>query len=414
VSKLIKKSRPGGIGLTSWLLLVFLPLWPSSRPLVKVKEAVKTVVIDAGHGGHDSGCLGKSGVKEKDVALGIALKLGRMIEDQFPGVKVIYTRKTDVFLELHERAEIANTAHADLFICVHCNSACFFDKKKHKEQCNEESKGAESWVMGLHKSEANLEVAKRENNVLYLEKDYERQYEGFDPNSPEADIIFSLYQNTFMDQSLRMATLVQQELANKGREVRGVKQAGFWVLYKTAMPSVLIETGFLSNSSEERYLGSEGGQQEIAMGIYKAFKKYRGSFDQVSESKDRNDSESPVSPSEDVPVKSVARPTIEKVDSVITIPGVNEIWFSVQVLSSVKSLKKEDARLKGLKDVREERVETTYKYFAGKYTSFEEAVAAQSKLRNGKFKDAFVVAYRNQNRITVPEAREAAQKNSIK
>ncbi|MFM7217152.1 MAG: N-acetylmuramoyl-L-alanine amidase, partial [Bacteroidota bacterium] len=211
------------------------------------KGLVRTVVIDAGHGGHDSGCLGKAGTKEKDVALGIALKLGQFIEDNLQGVRVVYTRKSDVFVELHERAQIANNAHADLFICIHCNSACYYDKKRRKEMCNQEPRGPETYIMGLHKTEANLNVSRRENSVVVLEKDYKTQYEGFDPNSPEADIIFSLYQNTFMEQSLDFATAVQNELSESGRYGRGVKQAGFLVLYKTAMPSVLIETGFLSN-----------------------------------------------------------------------------------------------------------------------------------------------------------------------
>jgi N-acetylmuramoyl-L-alanine amidase len=245
----------------------------SFNPPVK-HYALTRVCIDAGHGGHDSGCIsGKA--KEKDVALGIALKLGKYIENHFPEVKVIYTRKTDVFVELHERAAIANNAKADLFICIHCNSACYRDKKKRKDVCNEETNGVETWVMGLHKSEANLEVSKRENEVVMLEKDYSKKYDGFDPNSPEANIIFSLYQNAYLDQSLRMASLVQGEVVRKGREDRGVKQAGFLVLFKTYMPSVLIETGFLTNPAEAKFLTSEKGQDAMALSVFNAFKSYK-------------------------------------------------------------------------------------------------------------------------------------------
>ena len=236
------------------------------------------VVIDAGHGGHDPGCLGKIS-KEKDVTLGVSLKLGKYIEDNFSDVKVIYTRKTDKFVELYERADIANNARADLFISIHCNSACFFDKKRKKEMCNTQISGVETWVMGLNKSDENLEVAKRENEVILLEKDYSRQYGGFDPNSPEANIIFTLYQNSFLDQSLRLASFVQQEMKSIKRPGRGVKQAGFLVLYKTSMPSILIETGFLSNLNEEKYLSSAKGQDEIAKSIYKAFSSYKNSIE---------------------------------------------------------------------------------------------------------------------------------------
>ena len=189
----------------SCCLLLFFVLGSSFMPLRKGHYAVTKVVIDAGHGGHDVGCLGRNGGREKDVALAVALKLGKYIETHFKDVQVIYTRKTDVFVELHERAAIAYNANANLFICVHCNSACYRDKRMKREICSEEAFGAETWVMGLNKSEANLEVSKRENEVVLMEKDYSAKYDGFDPNSPEANIIFSLYQNTFLDQSLKFA-----------------------------------------------------------------------------------------------------------------------------------------------------------------------------------------------------------------
>jgi N-acetylmuramoyl-L-alanine amidase len=229
----------------------------------KTPYRIKTIVIDPGHGGHDSGCLGSS-AKEKHIALEIALKLGALIEEKFPEVNVVYTRKSDVFVELYERAAIANRNHADLFICIHCNSG------------GPVAFGAETYVMGLHKTEDNLNVAKRENATILLEKDYKQKYDGFDPNSPEANIIFSLYQNAYLAQSLKFASAIQQQFEEyAGRFNRGVKQAGFLVLYKTAMPSVLIETGFLTNKTEEKYLLSEKGQQNISQSIFKAFSEYK-------------------------------------------------------------------------------------------------------------------------------------------
>jgi len=224
-------------------------------------------VIDAGHGGHDAGCLGASSM-EKHVALDIALALGKLIESNYPDVKVVYTRKTDVFIPLHERANIANRAHADVFICIHLNSG------------GKAAYGSETYVMGNHKSQDNLEVAKRENQVIQLEDDYLKKYDGFDPNSPEANIIFSLYQSQYMNQSLLLASNIQTEFEGyAGRHNRGVKQAGFLVLYKTAMPAVLIECGFLSNQPEEKFLRSDKGQQIMANAIYRAFKAYKSDME---------------------------------------------------------------------------------------------------------------------------------------
>lgn len=225
---------------------------------------IKTIVLDAGHGGHDVGCLGIHS-KEKDVTLALALKTGKLIEEHFPDVKVIYTRKTDVFIGLMERANIANKAKADLFISFHCNA-----------NKNKAAYGAETYAMGLHVSEANLSVAKRENEVILLEENYEKNYDGFDPSSTEAYIIFSLYQNVNIDKSLYLASKVQEQFTNKlKRYNRGVKQAGFIVLYKTNMPSILIESGFLTNKAEEEFLTSAEGQDNIANSVYLAFKTYK-------------------------------------------------------------------------------------------------------------------------------------------
>ncbi len=228
------------------------------------RYALKTIVIDAGHGGHDNGCKGVESL-EKDVALSIALKAGKYIEENFPDIKVIYTRKDDTFIELVERARIANDAKADLFISVHCNA-------------NESTKpfGTETYAMGLHRSDANLAVAQRENSVILLEEDYQQNYEGFDPNSPEAYIIFSLYQSANLDKSLSIAAKVQDQFETRlQRTNRGVKQAGFLVLYKTTMPAILIETGFLTNREEEKYMVKEESQYYLASSIFRAFRDYK-------------------------------------------------------------------------------------------------------------------------------------------
>ena len=234
-------------------------------------NAVDTIVIDAGHGGKDPGTHGQS-VKEKDVALKIALKVGGYIEKNMPGVKVVYTRKTDTYLALDERAAIANKAKADLFICIHANAVP-----------REEIYGTETYVMGLHKSEGNLDVAKRENAVILLDNNYEQRYEGFDPNSPESYILFSLAQSAFQESSLKFAEKIESQFKNRlGRKSHGVKQAGFWVLWRTAMPSVLIEVGFLTNKKEEKFLGDTNGQDLIASGIYRAFKDYKAQLESIN------------------------------------------------------------------------------------------------------------------------------------
>ncbi|MGC4023501.1 MAG: N-acetylmuramoyl-L-alanine amidase [Cyclobacteriaceae bacterium] len=236
----------------------------SSPTLIRTGSKVATVVIDPGHGGRDPGTSGKN-TKEKDIALSISLKFGAYIEKNMPDVKVIYIRKDDRYVALEERPEIANRAKADLFICIHANSLP-----------GAPAYGTETYVMGLHKDKGNLEVAMRENSVIMMDENYKERYEGFDPNSAESYIMFSLSQSAYQESSLRFAQKIEQEFKTKvGRHSRGVKQAGFWVLWKTSMPSVLIETGFLSNAKEEGYLDSNEGQDKIAQGIYRAFKEYK-------------------------------------------------------------------------------------------------------------------------------------------
>lgn len=257
------------IGLT--LLLSAITLLNSSSTNIDHEFKLDVVVIDAGHGGHDPGTRGKKAL-EKDVALKIALKLGSYIEKNFRDVKVIYTRKNDTYIALDERADIANRNKADLFICIHANS-----------MPGSKAFGTETFVMGLHKDNSNFEVAKRENSVILMDENYHERYEGFDPNSPESYILFSLTQSAYQESSLLFAQKVEDQFKSRvGRSSRGVKQAGFLVLWRTTMPSVLIETGFLSHSTEEQFLAGEEGQNLIASGIYRAFKEYKSEIESIN------------------------------------------------------------------------------------------------------------------------------------
>jgi N-acetylmuramoyl-L-alanine amidase len=257
------------IGLTA--LLIAITLLNSSSTFPPKDSKLNVVVIDAGHGGHDPGTKGKL-TKEKDVALKIALKVGAYIEKNIPSVKVIYTRKDDRYLALDERAAIANKAKADLFICIHVNA-----------NPNTKAYGTETYVMGHHKDEGNLDVAKRENSVILMDENYEERYEGFDPKSPESYILFSLTQSAYQESSLKLAQKIEDQFKSKvGRLSKGVKQAGFLVLWKTTMPGVYVETGFLSNTAEEKFLNSDEGQDLIASGIYRAFKDYKSEVESIN------------------------------------------------------------------------------------------------------------------------------------
>ncbi|WP_337044029.1 N-acetylmuramoyl-L-alanine amidase family protein [Emticicia sp. 17c] len=226
------------------------------------KSKIKTIVIDAGHGGKDPGTsFGK--LKEKNIALSITLKVGKLIEEEL-GIKVVYTRKKDVFIPLHERGEIANRNKADLFICIHVNANPYSSKIY----------GSETYTMGLHKTEENLELAKRENAVILMEDNYKKNYD-FDPDSPLAHIKMANYQNAFMKQSLNLASKVEKQFQKSGRKSRGVKQAGFQVLWETTMPGIYIETGYLTNSVDREILSTEAGQQKIAEAIVKAIRIYK-------------------------------------------------------------------------------------------------------------------------------------------
>jgi len=347
---------------------------------------LNTVVLDAGHGGFDPGALGKT-TQEKNITLAIILKLGALIEKNMPGVKVIYTRRTDVFVELIKRAEIANKNDADLFISVHVNS-----------NKNPTATGTDTWVMGQYKNNENFEVAKEENKVILAESNYNAKYEGFDPNSTESYIIFNLMQNTFIEQSLDIASEVENNFqARASRKVRGVKSAPFLVLWKTTMPSILIETGFISNPPEEKFLASDDGQNIMANAIFQAFKSY----------KDRVDSKTNVS------FKQESKPEPET--TMVKPPAVSEkkqvaqdssfIYFCLQVVSSQKRIPTDSALFAGTDVVKELKVNETYKYLIGNEPEYNSILLLKDKLK-GKFPDAFVMAFKNGTKIPLGKALE--------
>ncbi|TLX74670.1 N-acetylmuramoyl-L-alanine amidase [Labilibacter sediminis] len=327
----------------------------------------KRVVIDAGHGGKDPGAHGKF-ANEKDIVLAVALKLGNYIEKYLPEVEVVYTRKKDVFVPLKKRAEIANKADANLFISIHANYIS-----------NPRITGTETFALGLHRTQDNLEVAKKENSVIVLEEDYSTTYENFDPNSAESYIIFELYQNIYLNQSVEMADLVQNQFGQRvGRKNRGVKQAGFLVLRETAMPGILVELGFLSNSSEEKYLTSNEGQSLLASGIFRAFRDYKNSF----EAKNNMD------------IPEVASGSKE-----------SEIIYRIQVASSKRKLKPGTSVYKKFDDITEYKDGQVYKYAVGEASSFNDISKQVSSVRK-VVKDCFVIAFENGQRIPINEARK--------
>lgn len=329
-------------------------------------QAQMTVVLDAGHGGKDPGAL-SSKVKEKNVTLDIALKLGKLITAKYPDVKVIYTRKKDTFVTLNGRAAVANKNNADLFISIHCNSL----------PSSPETNGVETFVMGEHRNNANLQVAKSENASILFEDDSDSSYNGFDPNSTESYIIFSLMQSEHKMQSLRFAEKVQNQLVKSGkRKNRGVQQAGFLVLYKTSMPSVLVELGFLSNKEEEKLMTSEAGKNEIAAALLSAFDDYKNDLDQsktiVSQNTNNN----------------------EKNNTSTTSGTTYKVQFESRN-SRIKDLK---SHYKGLDNVEEYFHNGMYKYTAGCFTNKSDADKYCEQLRKKGYSDAFVVKFKDGKR----------------
>jgi N-acetylmuramoyl-L-alanine amidase len=386
--------------LSALVYFVFLSLIFSINALSQ-SSVIKTVVIDAGHGGHDSGCLGASNY-EKTVCLSIALKVGELIKSSFPNVKVVYTRDKDVFVELHERAAIANRNKADLFICIHANSA------------SPSAYGAETYVLGLHKTESQKQVAERENSIIKLEQDKGARYKNIDL-SPEALIAIKLQMAVYLDQSILFAERLQSEFKAIGRHDRGVRQAGFLVLHQTTMPSVLIETGFLTNPSEEKFLGSKDGQVQMANSIFKAFKRYKNKLEGISEEITNDKVEIKTVEPEKKPEKNQEFTQKEKEPEKNNVTNDNQVdtkgkvIFKIQFDMSDKSIPLNSSRFKGLK-TDEYMHDGAYKYVTGNFVNdFNGANAYKNEVRKLGFSTAFVVAFLDGERINLEKGIKLAQ-----
>lgn len=372
-------------------------------PLHIDATGVKTVVIDAGHGGKDPGCHG-SYANEKDICLSLALQLGKLINEYYPEVKVVYTRKTDQFIELHNRAKIANENKADLFICIHVNASG-----------SAEAYGAETYVLGMHKTESNLAVAKRENESILLEDDYKTQYEGLDLSSPEGSALLSIYQKIYLNQSISFASKLQYYFKEyAGRHDRGVRQAGFLVLVRATMPAVLIETGFLTNAREEKYLTDTYGQAMMASSMFKAFSDYKKEVEGKDYAGMAKDFKEPAkekdSKQEDKSTQNAKDNTAPEKENTTNTSSGKGIVFRVQFLTSASKLDPADSQFKKLKSVIREEVNGMYRYMAGEESSWDKIVDYQSTVRTTGYKDAFVVAYKDGKRIKVDEALQILNK----
>lgn len=350
------------------------------------------VVLDAGHGGHDYGAIGAV-TNEKSINLGVALKLGNLIKNNFSDVKVVYTRDGDYFKTLQERADIANKASGDLFISIHTNSV---DKKSKNRLtvC-----GASTYTLGLHRSAENLDVAKRENAVMMLEDDYTTTYCGFDPNSTESYIIFELSQNIHMDQSIEFATKVQSEMTTTADRVdRGVRQAGFWVLAKTGMPAVLIELDFICNPTSEQFLGSESGQTKFANAIFNAFSAYKASYDRRS----GNDVTTAVTSTKTPKKQKVETATVTEpvapVATATTTSTKGEIRYKIQFVTSPTPLATCAADFKGITDYDNYYDGGLYKYTTGDFSSLADAKVKLREVRK-IHNEAFIITTKDGKRI---------------
>lgn len=345
---------------------------------------IRTVVIDPGHGGHDQGCHGSSS-KEKDITLAISLKLGHYIKKNFPDIKLIFTRTTDVFIELDERAQIANRNEADLFICIHANSAA------------SNASGAETFVLGLHRTASQQKVAERENSAIHLEEDGGEKYKNFDM-SVDAIIARQLQLSVFLNHSIVFASKIQSELVKLGRTNRGVKQAGFLVLYKTTMPSVLIETGFLTNKEEEAWLLDTTNQNAMANGFFNAFESYKSYYE--------GGEVEPIA----VDCTKVEVKVVEKYGLDEGAIQEKDVIFRVQIETNASKLALDNELFKGL-PVWMYYDKGFYKYTVGAYKSFDSAKELKQKMRVQGFENAFVVAFKGNERINLEKAIKFAKKD---
>ena len=375
------------------------------------------VVLDAGHGGHDPGNLG-NGYLEKKIALNIVLKVGEILSNN-KDIKVIYTRKDDTFIDLYVRGEVANKANADLFVSVHCDSH------------TSDAHGAGTFVLGLHANKQNFEIAKKENSVIYLEDNYENRYADYDINSPESVIGLTIMQEEFLDQSIALAKMIQENFSNKlQRTDRKVKQAGFIVLHQTFMPSVLVETGFLTNKEEGAYLNSSKGQAEMGKAIAAAVLNYKEGVKPSNNLKETVQTKTPEEPfveqKEEVTkavkeaVAIVEKPEKGKVSntedtkpetsSIVTTKEAmsseevaQSVVFKVQLMASGKNLPLVSENFKGLTNISQEPYKNLYRYMYGETRSYREAKMMQSLASDKGYPTAYIVAYRLGERVPLKD-----------
>lgn len=346
------------------------------------------VMLDPGHGGKDPGAIGWGG-QEKAINLGVALKLGALIKKNCSDVKVIYTRTTDQYVTLKARPAMANKANADLFVSIHTNAAE-----------SSAAYGVECFTMGLAKTAANFEVAKRENSVILLEEGHEETYQGFNPLSPDSYIMFEFMQSQFSEQSIKLASKIQHALVSLKRYDRGVRQANFWVLHQTKMPSILIELGFITNKSEAQYLLSATGQQNLAQAIFDGLMAYKRDYERHSHNVNsgimvRSDSTETASKDNPDDVQTVNKQEVKSGD----------IVFKVQLFVSKIKLKQGAPELKGITDYTYFKENGFYKYTIGATSDFNEINNLKKQMRN-KFSDAFVIAFKDGKKIDVQKARQ--------
>jgi N-acetylmuramoyl-L-alanine amidase len=395
MAKLLKKMKGTLLTLVSVVFFLwFSSFVPNHRGAKMSSLGVTKVVIDAGHGGHDPGNLGTGRYKhsEKDISLEVALQFGDYIQRAFPDVDVIYTRKEDKFVTLKGRTEIANKIPADVFISIHCNSAA-----------NTAAFGTETFVMSMTKEKANLELAKRENSVVLLEENYEQTYGGLDPNNPEDMIVYELAQKAHMHQSLSLSAKIQDQYRDRvSRRDRGVKQAPYWVISFTTMPSILTELGFLTNKEEEDFLNSENGKVYMASAIYRAFKDYKAEIEGVE-----------ITVSDfDVPI--MRKDEVKKGDNEIVTPKVetpsdlknDQVIYKIQLMASSKQIELKPESFNGLEGVSEYEVQGLYKYTVGEVMDYKKAVSLQRTVREKAFPNAFIIAFHSGERIPISRALE--------
>ncbi len=372
------------------LFFVFLMAFLFTSHSIFAQKKQFIVVLDAGHGGKDPGKVDRYNGKEKEIALNIVLLVGEILEKE-KGIKVVYTRKTDVFVDLWERGRIANKADADLFVSIHCNAH------------NTQASGSETWVLGTHANRQNFEVAKMENSVILLEDNYEMKYKGFDPNSPDSVIGITLMQEEYLDHSIQLASIIQEGLTSKlNRLDRGVKQAGFVVLHQTYMPSVLIETGFITNKEEGSYLNSKNGQEKYAASISSDILKY---IQQITLNTVMDNSNNKNVPKNEDIAKSETVVTSKNTGNTDNNSSniFSKIEFKVQIASGAQKIETKPYNFKGLNNIERVKVDGAYKYYLGKTNDYNEIKRMHQLAKSKGYTSAFIVAFQNGKRIPVED-----------